>query len=175
MSAPLSHLAVGRIVKAHGLEGEVAVEPEAPTPGRFAPGVTLWLEGAPDGAAGRPVRIETSRVHQGRPLVRFEGVADRSGAEALAGRWLLVAYDEAAAARADDEYFLHTLIGREVRTEDGEALGTVLDVVEAENAALLEIGAAAGPRRLLPFVKEFVSEVTDDAIVVAPPAGWENL
>ncbi len=68
---------VGRITRAHGVTGEVAVLVISEVPGRFADGATVWLED------GRTLTVESSRPHKDRLLVRFRGVEDRAQAEAL--------------------------------------------------------------------------------------------
>jgi len=165
---------VGRIVKPHGLKGEVQVEPLTEHDERFAVGRTLVL--APDvDAEGVPVSIEASRRHKRRWLVKFERIDDRTHAEQRAGYYLLIPHDEVLHARAEGEFFLHALAGCEVRDDTGRSLGNVISVIESKGPALLEIGEPGGRRRFLPFVKAFVRRVDATTIVVSPPEGWEEL
>lgn len=82
-------LVVGRVVKSHGVTGEVVVEIRTDDPAdRFAPGTRLRAKGPFDGGAeGSAVSyvIESVRQHGGRLLVRLAGVADRDAADALRG------------------------------------------------------------------------------------------
>src|SRR5437764_15193804 len=76
----MSGRVVGRITRAHGVRGEVSVEVLTDYPDiRFAPGSVL---GAP---GGRSLVVLASRPHHDRLLVFFEGVGDRTAAEALMG------------------------------------------------------------------------------------------
>ena len=175
MTAP-EHIAVGRIVKPHGLKGEVTVFALTENAERFQPGGRLWLSPTPEGDRSLlAVTIESARVHQGRWLLTLDRIADRAHAEQHVGSYLVVPREEAEAARAEDEWFLHALVGRAVVDEAGERLGEVLDVIETAAAPMLEIGAPGQARRLLPFVKEFVARVEKERIVVAPPEGWGEL
>ena len=76
--APGDRLVVGRAGRAHGLRGEIAVRFTSNRPERAEPGSVLY-------AADRELVIATSRPHQDRLLVHFEGVDDRTAAEALQG------------------------------------------------------------------------------------------
>ena len=170
------HLAVGKIVKPHGIRGEVVVFALTENAERFAPGSELWLSSTPEGESGlRRVRIEAARLHQGRWLLTLDRIGDRSGAEQHVGAYLVLPREAAEAARAPDEWFLHALVGRNVIEAGGETLGQVLDVIETAGVAMLEIGGPGRPRRLLPFVREFVVQVREEEIEVAPPAGWKEL
>jgi len=175
VTAP-EHLAVGRIVKPHGLGGEVAVFALTENAERFEPGRTLYLSPTPEGEQSLlPVTIESSRLHQGRWLLTLDRIADRTHAEQHVGSYLVVSRVEAEAAREEGEWFLHALVGRAVIDESGESLGDLLDVIETAGAPMLEIGGLGKPRRLLPFVKEFVVRVGEEEIVVTPPEGWKEL
>jgi 16S rRNA processing protein RimM len=165
---------VGRIVKAHGLKGEVQVEPMTEHDERFAVGRTLVLAPDADGE-GVEVSIVASRRHKQRWLLKLDWIDDRTHAEQRAGYYLLIPYDEAVQARAEDEFFLHALVGCEVRDETGRSFGDVISVIESDGPVLLEIGEPGGRRRFLPFVEAFVRQVDATTIVVSPPEGWEEL
>lgn len=163
---------VGRVVKPHGLKGEVAVDLLTDRPDvRFAPGATVLLD-------GEPVEVATSRPHQGRWLVRFEGTSDRTQAERLRGASLV-----GEPLEGDDEtdtFWVHELVGMQVLTEDGELLGEVTDHVELPPAAgydLLEVARSGGGQPLLlPAVDELVEAREDEdgsvvLVVVDPPPG----
>jgi 16S rRNA processing protein RimM len=159
---------VGRIVKPHGIRGEVVVEPLSDRPERFAPGEVVH-------AGRRRLVVVGSRPHQGRLLVAFEEVGDRTLAERLRGHTL-----RAAASTDDlDVYLVSELVGVDVVDTDGRSLGTVKASVELPAAAaydLLEIERQDGTTWLLPAVEEYVAiEVAGDAVVrivvVEPPDG----
>lgn len=169
------HVAVGRIVKPHGIRGEVAVFALTDNVERFDAGTTLGLSRTPDGASGvLTVRVETARVHQGRWLLTLDRIGDRAVAEQHAGAYLVVPAEAAEAARGADEWFLHSLVGRAV-VEAGEPLGRVLDVIETAGTPMLEVGGPGRPTRLLPFVRAFVARVSETEIEVTPPDGWREL
>jgi 16S rRNA processing protein RimM len=151
-------LEVGRIGRAHGLRGEVSITFVSNRPERAAPGAVLR-------AGDRVLVIATARQHQGKWLVRFDGVDDRSSAEALRGM-LLTAEPLTATAKLDDgEFWVHELIGSPVVDTNGNALGRVVGIEANPAHDLLVLDTDA----LVPMV--FVVERVGDVIVVDPPAG----
>jgi 16S rRNA processing protein RimM len=143
---------VGRVAKAHGLRGEVAVHLDSDVPGRLAVGTRVWV-------GGRETSVATVRPHQGRELIRFAHISDRTAAELLRG-----AIVEAAPLDPEDldVYLVTELIGRPVVTADGAALGTVTGLVEMPPVAgydLLEVTRADSTTWLLPAADELVEVV----------------
>jgi 16S rRNA processing protein RimM len=141
---------VGRVGRAHGLRGEVVVHLSSDVPDRLAPGVRVRV-------GGRDTAVATVRDHQGRPLVRFDGVADRTAAEALRG-----AAVEAEPLGPDelDVYLASELVGSPVVAPDGAELGTVVALVPLPAVAgydLLEVRRADGSTWLLPGADAFVT------------------
>ncbi len=145
---------VGRVIKPHGLRGEVAVFLTSDVMDRLSAGTAVWVDGV-------ATTVATSRPHQGRPLVRFEHVRDRTAAELLRG-----ALVEAAPLDPDqlDAYLVNELIGVPVIDAGGERLGTVIGLVEMPPVAgydLLEVERPAGGTWLLPAADELVEAVAD--------------
>jgi 16S rRNA processing protein RimM len=163
---------VGRVVKPHGIRGEVSVDVLSDVAGRFDPGAVLH-------GRGRHWTVATARPHQGRLLVRFEEVADRNDAELLRG---LVLEAPAADVSESETYFAHELVGMRVLGEAGEDLGEVADLVELPDTAgydLLEVRRGDGATWLLPAVDDYVAVVEHDGRealqLVDPPAGLVDL
>ncbi|GAB3647338.1 ribosome maturation factor RimM [Streptomyces sparsus] len=163
-------LVVARIGRAHGIKGDVTVEVRTDEPEvRLAPGAVL----ATDPASVGPLTIETGRVHSGRLLLRFEGVRDRSAAEALRNTLLIAEVDPTEVPEDPDEYYDHQLIDLDVVTRDGTAVGRVSEVAHLPGQDLLVITRVEGGEVLIPFVEEMVPEIDLDAqrAVVDPPPG----
>ena len=160
---------VARVVKAHGIRGEVACELLSDVEGRLEAGTSVIV-------GGRDTTVATSRPHQGRLLVRFEGVETRNDAELLRGSEVLA---DPVDAEDSDVYFAHELVGMPVVEADGAALGRVHALVELPAAAeydLLEIERDDGHRWLLPAVDDYVEVELDEQdrerlVVVDPPDG----
>jgi 16S rRNA processing protein RimM len=148
-------LEVGRIVKPHGIRGEVIVDLVTNRPDeRLTPGSVLSSD------AG-DLEVLRSSPHQRRWIVAFDGVADRNGAEALRGTVLRA---EPLEGEDDGTLWVHELVGAEVHDIHGAFYGTV-DAVEANPASDLLVL----PQGLVPLV--FVVEQTGGRVVIDPPAG----
>jgi 16S rRNA processing protein RimM len=152
-------LEVGRIGRAHGLRGDVFVTPVSNVPDRFAVGSTLWVD-------GHPYEIASSRPNQHRFVVRFRGVDDRDGADALRGKLVEA---EPLAEPPEGELWVHELIGSEVRDRAGEPLGRVVSVEANPAHDLLVLDGGA----LVPMV--FVVSAQSGVVVVDPPEGLLDL
>lgn len=163
-------LVVGRIARAHGVHGEVAVEVRTDDPDhRFALGTELTTDPPERG----PLQVASTRWHTGRLLMRFAGVADRTAAAQLRGTLLVVDVDEAERLADPDEFYDHQLAGLQAVTANGDTLGVVTDVLHLPGQDVLAIGRPDGGEALIPFVREFVPAVDLNrrTITVQPPPG----
>ena len=163
-------LVIGRIGRAHGIQGQVGVEVRTDDPDvRFAVGRVI----ATDPPARGPLTVVGSRWHSGRLLVRFAGTDDRTAAEALRGTVLVVDVDAADRATEPDEYYDHHLIGLRVLTPAGVEVGTVAEVLHLPAQDVLAISRIDGVEVLVPFVAELVPVVDLDAgtLIVEPRPG----
>ncbi|OBH15238.1 ribosome maturation factor RimM [Mycolicibacter terrae] len=169
-------LTVGRVVKAHGISGEVVVEVRTDDPElRFAPGATLHAH--QKGGPPRDYVVESARPHGARLLVRLAGVADRDGADALRGTVFVVDSAELPPITEPDTYYDHQLEGLTVCTTTGERVGTVTEVLHTAAGELLAIKRTDGGELLVPFVSAIVPSVSlaDQTVQIDPPDGLLDL
>jgi 16S rRNA processing protein RimM len=164
---------VGRIVKPHGIRGELVVDTMTDSAEhRFAEGSVLFVT-ARDGSPERTLTVTAARPHTGRLLVRFEGVGDRDAAEALRGAVLSANATELPPIDDPDEFYDHQLEGLAVLTVAGAAVGTVREVAHGAGGDLLVVDRDGGGEALIPFVRQIVPEVDvpGGRIVLDPPPG----
>jgi 16S rRNA processing protein RimM len=161
----LHEVVVGRIGRAHGIRGEVSVEPRTDEPERrFAVGAVLGTrnpQGSEPTGPGRPstLTVRSSRWHQSRLLVTFAEVGDRTAAEALRGLALVVQLDPDEAPEDPDVFYDHQLVGLQVVTGDGLRAGEVSDVVHGTAQDLLAVRTTDGREVLVPFVSALVPRI----------------
>lgn len=165
-------LMIGRVVKSHGIRGEVSVESTTEEPEiRFAVGEVLTGRQA---NKERQLTIKSVRPHKGRLLMTFEEVPDRTEADTLRG---LRFFAEPLDSDDDDEGFYdHELEGLKI-VLDGEEIGEVTGVMHTVNRAILEVQLAGGKETMIPFVEEIVPEVDLEAgtATITPPEGLLEL
>lgn len=160
---------VGRIVRTHGHRGAVIVHPDTDFPeARFVPGAKFWMARA---GAVTEVTIVDAWFHNGRPIVTLAGVDSMNDAEGLRGVELRVP-ERALQPLPDGAFYHFQLIGCDVVTRDGEAVGSVRAVDGEAGNHRLSI-ASEGGEVLVPLVTSIcVSiDVVAKRIVIDPPAG----
>lgn len=166
-SAESRFLAVGRVIKPHGVNGEVRVEPMTDQPERFG-----WLKAIFVGEdKPRRVGVVSARRHGDFVLLKLDGYPTRTEAELLRNELLQVPEDEAIPLE-EGEYFLHQLLGLQVVTESGQNLGRLTEVLEtgANNVFIID---GPGGELLVPDIPDVVLEVdvAGGRVVIRPLPG----
>ena len=172
-------LAVGHIVKPHGIKGEFLVLPLTDHPqSTYRPGVMLHL-GSVDSANPDPglpaLKLEEVRPYRNGYIASAGGITDRNDAERLRGHYL---FREVSALEplGDGEFFYHQLLGMKVQTNIGTVVGEVTEVYELDPNDILCVQGHEG-EIMIPFSKEIVLQVNADekCIVIDPPDGLLDL
>jgi 16S rRNA processing protein RimM len=143
---------VGRITRAHGVGGEVAVLVLSEVPDRFADGAVVYLED------GRALTVESSRPHKDRLLVRFEEIDDRAGAEALRGA-LLVIPESMSPPLPDGSWWDHQLIGCRLVSDAGRTIGELREVIHTAANDVWVAVDEEGVETLVPALKDVLVSV----------------
>ena len=177
-----SWLTIGRIVGAHGLQGEVKIYPDSDFPERFEQPGMRWLR-SPGSSEPQPVQLVRGRFQAGKGLyvVKFKTVNHRDQAEALRNTEVLVQASDRLPLEPD-EFHVGDLMGLAVVMQaTGETIGHIVDLYRAGND-LLEVqliqtdGSAPQPSVatvLVPFVKAIVPvvDLEQRRVEITPPRG----
>jgi 16S rRNA processing protein RimM len=164
-------VAVGRIAKAHGIRGELAVDVRTDSPEeRFREGAVLKARYR-DGTT-RNLTIAAARAHSGRLLVNFRQIRSREEADAVRGALLLADTADLPPTEDPDEFYDHELEGLRAELTDGTVVGTVEEVLHAPGGELLSLDRE-GRTVLVPFVRDIVPlvDVAGGRVVLDPPDG----
>ncbi|MBN2305725.1 MAG: 16S rRNA processing protein RimM [Anaerolineae bacterium] len=159
---PPSFLLLGRVLRPHGIRGELRIEVMTDYPERITPDTELHLGSDPDDAGSvTTYRVANARKHQQYLILHLEGISDRSAADRLRGLYVMVAFDDAVPLE-EGEFYLFQAIGWDVYTEDGEFLGQVAEIIET---GANDVYVVNGPRGeiLLPAIDECVVDIDIDA------------
>ncbi len=146
-------LIIGRVVKPHGVRGEVRVEVHTDLPERFG-----WLETVYLGREDlEPITIEGVRYHKSWVLLKLAGIDDRFAAEELRGQWLQIPREQALPLE-EGQYYLYQVIDIEVYLEDGKHLGNVIEVMETKANNVFVVAGQYG-EVLLPDIDDVILEI----------------
>ena len=152
-------IALAAVAGAHGVKGEVRLKlftDSAESLSRYA---KLYVGGAER-------RLLSIRDSGKTAVARFDGIADRSAAEALRGS--LVEIDRSALPPLEDgEYYHADLVGTAAADRDGNRVGTVVAVENYGAGDLLEIESENGKRFLIPF-KPGLADLDGERVIVDP-------
>lgn len=180
MSAPArpdgsEFIIVGRVRKAHGIRGELVVEPITDAPDAiFAPGRRV-LAGTARGDLSpgwRELHVEkTSRFKEGL-IVSFREIVDRTTAEQWRDRYFLVPRAEVTALD-DGDVYVHELLGMRVQLESGEHLGDIVDTYELPQGLAIDVRRAGRADTVLLSYEQSVLSVNRDSrmVTVTIPEG----
>jgi 16S rRNA processing protein RimM len=149
------YLAIGRVVRAHGVRGELSVAVMTDFPERFAETEWVYLGNETEAT---PYRLEKHRWHKDNVLLTLAGVATRTEAERLAGQLVQVPLEEAMPL-PEGSYYLYQLMGLQVYTVDDELLGTITSIIETGANDVYVVTNTNGVEVLLPAIPDVVKSV----------------
>lgn len=150
----LRYLAIGRVIRAHGLRGEVSVAVLTDFPERFETTEQVYLGNELEATS---YRLQSFRWHKQNVLLTLEGVTNRTQAELLRGQLVQVPLEEAVLL-PDGSYYLYQLIGLKVEDTSGKFLGTLKNVLET-GANDVYVVEQEGQELLLPAIPDVIKSV----------------
>ena len=144
-------LETGEIVNTHGIAGEVKLMPWSDSPEFLLGFKTLYVD-------GKPLEVQSARVHKTALLMKFQGYEDVNAAMALKGKRVSIARKDAKLAPG--QFFLADLIGLNVKDEQGAVIGVLKEVLtpSRQNVYVVE----GETTHMIPAVPEFIKKVDVD-------------
>ncbi|KZK87056.1 Ribosome maturation factor RimM [Pseudovibrio sp. Ad13] len=166
---PEDRILMAQIGAAHGIRGEVRVKPFGDDPLSF--GDYGKLESA-DGS--RKFKVKKARIQKTVVVTKFEGVNTRNEAEVLNGMKLYIAREKLPETEDEDEFYHTDLIGLKAIDENGEAIGTVLALLNFGAGDLIEVAPKSGNSLMFPFTKAVVPtiDLKEGYVEVHAPEGF---
>ena len=149
-------VAVGRVVRPHGVRGELVLQPLTAFSERLREADVVYL-----GEAAEPHPLAEVRLHRGRLLIRLADCGDRETADAHREQLVQIQVEATAPLRAG-QYYYHQLIGLLAVTDDGENLGEVVEILETGSNDVYVVKGPQG-QILLPALRSVITSVDLDA------------
>lgn len=148
-------LRVGVITSPHGIRGEVKVFPTTDDPKRFKKLKKVILD---TGKERLPLDVEGVKFFKNMVILKFKGYDNINDVETYRQKDLLITREQAVKLEPD-EYFITDLIGLQVEDEDGNAIGTMKDVLETGANDVYVVELNNGKELLLPAIKDCILQV----------------
>jgi len=148
------YLAVGRIVRSHGIRGEVSMHVLTDFPERFETTKYLYLGNEYE---AEPYHLNGYRWHKDNILLTFEEITDRTQADTLKGMLVQIPIAEATPL-PEGSYYLYQLIDLEVFTTENQRLGVITSVLET-GANDVYVVKGATREILLPNIPDVIKVV----------------
>jgi 16S rRNA processing protein RimM len=152
-------VALAAVAGAHGVKGEVRLKLFSDSAASLARHEDVYVGGAVR-------RLLFARDGGKTAIARFEGIGDRSSAEALRGS--LVEVDRSALPPLEEgEYYHSDLVGLACVDREGQSVGTVVAVENFGAGDLLEVELLDRKRSLIPF-RDGIADLEEGRVVLDP-------
>ena len=150
---PPEYLAVGHIVRPHGLRGLMVFQPFSDLVRNLVPSNTVYI-----GSERIPAIIRDFQPHKARFLLSIEGCEDFNTAERWRGETVHIRFDDAGPL-TEGVYYHWQILDLQVITKGGESLGKVVQILETGANDVYVVRGQDGVELLLPAIEEVILEV----------------
>ena len=157
------YIEIGKVVNTFGIKGELKVVSESDfVDYRYAVGKTIFLKLR---NTIKEFKVSSYRVHKGNILITIDKIYDINEVEKYIGADVLADKSDVPPLE-DGEFYIDDVVGLDAYDETGEIIGKVVDVILIPANDLIEIELLNGKKELIPYVDEYILEITEDKIVV---------
>lgn len=146
---------VGAIASTHGVKGEVKVFPTTDEPEKFRNLKKVLLRTNKEESE---LKIQSVKFFKNMVILKFEGLDSLNEVEKYKGASLWITREQAVPLK-ENEYYHADLIGLDVFDEDGEALGTLTDIMVTGANDVYEVTMQDGRQVLLPAIRDCIKKV----------------
>lgn len=159
------YLVIGEVLRPHGVRGELRIRILTDYPERIAELETIYLGADVESSSIKPYSVVGMRMHQNYGLLTLRGIDSRDKADRLRGLVIMVDIEHAVPLE-EGEFYLYELLGLEVRTEEGETLGTITEIIETGANDVYVVDSPRFGEVLIPVTEETVLETNIGAGIV---------
>ena len=147
------YLAVGKLRRPHGINGEILMEVLSDFPERIVHGRHVFI-----GEGHTEFVIDNARPHARGLIVSIQSIHDRTQAESFRNEMVYIPSSDVITL-SEDTYYHHQLIGLEVRTEKNDSIGTIAEILETGANDVYLIKTLDGKEILIPAIKSVVLNI----------------
>jgi len=164
----LEYISIGQIVNTHGIKGEVKVYPLTDDIKRFDQVKHVYIE---EGNELKVLRVASVKYLKNMVIIKFVGIDDVNTAEKLRNKYIKV-HRKDTVKLPKDTYLICDLIGIEVRTESGDVLGKVKEVLRTGSNDVFVV-KSEDKEILIPGLKSVFKkiDIENQEIIVELPEG----
>ena len=161
MTSPATgkRVALAAVAGAHGIKGELRLK-------LFSDSVESLARHSRLHVGGRELALKDIKDGGKTAIARFEGISDRSAAEALRGSLVEIDRDKLPPLE-EGEYYHADMIGLTCVDDAGKPVGTVIAVENFGAGDLLEVERPDGKRSLIPF-RDPIARLDGERVVIDP-------
>jgi 16S rRNA processing protein RimM len=145
-------LQVGAISTPHGIHGEAKIYPMTDDVTRFKQLKEVYLD---RGSDKRLLHITSCKFFKQMVILKFQEFQTPEEIDRLRKRGLYITREQAVELQ-ENEYFIADLMDLAVVDEQGNALGTITDVLSTGANDVYEITGADGRQILIPAIKDCI-------------------
>jgi 16S rRNA processing protein RimM len=159
---------IGIVGAPFGVKGFVKVKPLSGETDHF-----FKLQSVTVNRDGNERELQIEEISPAPPavLIRFAGIDSPEKAKTLTGSQLITGREQAAPL-GEGEFYIEDLKGLPVTAENDEIIGHITDIIEGGGGELVEIKLTNGEKRLVPFRKEFFSEICPEKGMITLQNLW---
>ena len=166
------YLLLGEILRPHGIRGELRMRVLTDYPEHITTRDHIFLGDDPNASTAKPYQVQHMRMHKGYALLKLKDIEDRNQAELLRDLLVMVRMGDAIPLE-DDEIYLYQLIGMTARTDAGEDLGEIADVLETGANDVYVVQGQTYGEILIPVTDETIiaTDIEQGVVIVSLPDG----
>lgn len=146
---------IGQIVNTTGLKGVIKVKPFTDDITRFEDLKTIYISMKNE---LREFPIEQVRYNKNMVLLKLKGIDTIEEAEKYRNLYLKI-HRKDAGELEENTYFIVDILGCKVCTEQGEELGSLIDIFPTGSNDVYVVKNEEGKQVLLPAIKEVIKKV----------------
>ncbi|NLZ16431.1 MAG: 16S rRNA processing protein RimM [Desulfobulbaceae bacterium] len=159
---------IGRVLRPHGLQGEIRVETYTARRENFLAFTRIFLA-SQDETKKKEYWVAKARLSGTALVLALADIDGIDAAELLRNQVIWLDSNDLPRL-APDEFYLHTLMGKEASTDDGIPLGRICAVLDTGAPPVLVLRHNTR-EFLIPAVAAFISQIGTDAVVFSLPQG----